>query len=62
MKVILGFNELKNDGMGSAAITLIKALRTQGLTVIPVHGMKLICPDMKNLTIRSLLTATLNTV
>lgn len=38
MKVILGFNELKNDGMGSAAVTLIKALRTQGLTVIPVHA------------------------
>ena len=38
MKVILGFNELKNDGMGSAAVTLIRALRSQGIQTIPVHA------------------------
>ena len=38
MKTILAFNELYRDGMGSAAITLFRALKAQGLEVQPVHA------------------------
>lgn len=38
MKVILALNELKRDGMGSAALTLFQALKAQGLDVRPVHA------------------------
>lgn len=38
MKVVLAFNELYRDGMGSAAITLFRALKAQGLEVQPVHA------------------------
>lgn len=40
MKVILAFNELYRDGMGTAAITLYRALKSQGLEVQPVHAWK----------------------
>lgn len=40
MKVILAFNELYRDGMGSAAVTLYRALMAQGFEVQPVHAWK----------------------
>ena len=38
MKVVLAFNELYRDGMGTAAITLYRALKSQGIDVQPVHA------------------------
>ncbi len=38
MKVILGFNALHLDGMSSAATTLMRALKRQGIDVQPVHA------------------------
>lgn len=38
MKVIFGFNALNQDGMSSAAITLMRALKGQGITVQPIHA------------------------
>ncbi len=38
MKVILGFNALHLDGMSSAATTLMRALKRQGINVQPVHA------------------------
>ncbi len=38
MKVILAFNELYRDGMGTAAITLYRALKSRGVDVQPVHA------------------------
>lgn len=40
MKAIPLFNELYRDGMGSAAITLVRALKSQGLEVQPLHAWK----------------------
>ena len=38
MKVIFGFNALNQDGMSAAAITLMMALKGQGVEVQPVHA------------------------
>ena len=38
MKVIFGFNDIRQDGMGSAATTLMRALKRQGIEVQPVHA------------------------
>lgn len=38
MKIILTFNELRRDGMGTAALTLYRALRSQGVEVCPIHA------------------------
>ncbi len=38
MKVIFGFNALNQDGMSAAAITLMRALKGQGVEVQPVHA------------------------
>lgn len=38
MKVILCFNELYRDGMGTAAITLFRALKSRGVDVQPIHA------------------------
>lgn len=38
MKVIFGFNALNQDGMSTAAITLMRALKMQGVEVQPVHA------------------------
>ena len=40
MKVILAFNELYRDGMGTAATTLFRALKAQGVEVQPVHAWR----------------------
>ena len=40
MKVYLGFNGVHQDGMGSAAITLLHALKRSGVNVQPVHPWK----------------------
>lgn len=40
MKVIFGFNALNQDGMSSAAITLMRALKGQGVNVQPVHAWR----------------------
>lgn len=40
MRVILGFNDIHRDGMGSAGLTLIRALRAQGVEVIPLHAWR----------------------
>ena len=40
MKVFPLFNEIKRDGMGIAAMTLVKALRTQGIDAQPLHAWK----------------------
>ncbi len=40
MKAILGFNEIYKDGMGSAALTLVRALRAQGVEVVAVHAWR----------------------
>ncbi len=40
MKVIFGFNALNQDGMSTAAITLMRALKGQGIEVQPVHAWK----------------------
>lgn len=38
MKVIFGFNALHQDGMSTAAITLMRALKAQGVEVQPIHA------------------------
>lgn len=38
MKVLPLFNEIKRDGMGSAAMTLVKAIQAQGIEVQPIHA------------------------
>ena len=40
MKVFPLFNEIKRDGMGSAAMTLIRAIKAQGVEVQPVHAWR----------------------
>lgn len=40
MKVYFGFNDIRQDGMGSAAINLLTALTDQGIKVQPVHPWK----------------------
>ena len=40
MKVYPLFNEIKRDGMGIAAMTLVKALCTQDVVVQPIHAWK----------------------
>lgn len=40
MKVIFGFNALNQDGMSTAAITLMRALKGQGIEVQPVHAWR----------------------
>ena len=40
MTVFPLFNEIKRDGMGIAAMTLVKALRTQGIVVQPIHAWR----------------------
>ena len=40
MKVYFGFNDIRQDGMGSAAIYLLKALKDYGIEVQPVHPWK----------------------
>lgn len=40
MKVIFGFNALNQDGMSTAAITLMRALKNQGVEVQPVHAWR----------------------
>lgn len=38
MKVLLGFNDIRPDGMGSAAMTLMRALHARGIEVVPIHA------------------------
>lgn len=40
MKVFLLLNEIKRDGMGSAAMTLVRAVKAQGLAVQPIHAWR----------------------
>lgn len=40
MKVYFGFNDIRQDGMGSAAMTLLHALNRSGLKVQAVHPWK----------------------
>lgn len=40
MKAILLFNEIKRDGMGSAAMTLVQALCSQGVEAQPLHAWR----------------------
>ena len=40
MTVFPLFNEIYRDGMGTAAITLVRALRAQGVEVRPVHAWR----------------------
>lgn len=40
MRVFLGLNDIRRDGMGSAALTLIRALRAQGVEVCPLHAWR----------------------
>ncbi len=40
MKGILGCNEIYKDGMGSAALTLVRALKAQGIDAQPVHAWR----------------------
>ena len=40
MKVFPLFNEIKRDGMGSAAMTLVKAVKSQGIDVQPIHAWR----------------------
>lgn len=38
MRVFPLFNEIKRDGMGSAAMTLVKAVKAQSIDVQPIHA------------------------
>lgn len=38
MKVIFGFNDIKQDGMGTASTTLMRALKNQDIEVQPIHA------------------------
>lgn len=40
MKVFTLFNDIHKDGMGSAALTLVTALKAQGVDVVPVHAWR----------------------
>lgn len=40
MKVIFGFNALNQDGMGTAAVTLMRALKGQNVEVQPIHAWR----------------------
>ena len=40
MKVYIGLNDIKPDGMGTAAMSLIRALKLQGYDVQTVHPWK----------------------
>lgn len=40
MTVYLALNDIRRDGMGSAAMTLIRALRVQGVAVRPIHAWR----------------------
>lgn len=40
MKIVFGFTDIRPDGMGSAATTLMRALKAQGVDVQPVHIWK----------------------
>jgi len=40
VKVYLGFNDIRQDGMGAAAMTLLKALNGAGVSVQTVHPWK----------------------
>lgn len=40
MKIIFGFNDIRQDGMGSEAIHLMRTIRAQGIAVQPVHPWK----------------------
>lgn len=45
MKVYIGLNDIKPDGMGTAAMSLIRALKLQGYEVQPVHPWKDVTVD-----------------
>lgn len=38
MKIIFGFNDIRQDGMGTEAINLMRTLRKQGIDVQPIHA------------------------
>lgn len=38
MKIIFGFNDIRQDGMGTEAINLMRTLREQGIDVQPIHA------------------------
>lgn len=40
MKVYFGFNDIRQDGMGTEAICLMRALKKKGIEVQPVHAWK----------------------
>ena len=40
MKVYFGFNDIRHDGMGTEAMCLMRALKTVGVEVQPVHAWK----------------------
>lgn len=42
MKILFGFNDIRQDGMGSEAVNLMRTLRKQGIEVQPVHAWNMI--------------------
>ncbi|MCM1177486.1 MAG: glycosyltransferase family 4 protein [Ruminococcus flavefaciens] len=40
MKIYFGFNDIRQDGMGTEAMCLMRTLKAQGLEVQPVHAWK----------------------
>ena len=40
MKVILGLNAIHRDGMGSVAVTLLRALRAEGIEAVALHAWR----------------------
>lgn len=40
MRVYFGFNDIRQDGMGTEAMTLMRALRKAGIEVQPIHAWK----------------------
>lgn len=42
MKVYFGFNDIRQDGMGTEAMALMRALKKEGIDVQPIHAWKAI--------------------
>lgn len=42
MKVIFGFNDIRQDGMGTEAVNLMRTLKAHGIDVQPIHPWKCI--------------------
>jgi glycosyltransferase involved in cell wall biosynthesis len=42
MKIVFGFNDIRQDGMGTEAVTVMRAIKAAGVDVQPVHSRKLV--------------------